>query len=162
MYSPSRLFVAILVVVAAVVLFTALMRAQARQPPAPTEAADLRHPLSYVEDKARAAVTGQPIAVRAYTDEIFARSLLAPAASSLKERVFKNELAFRTGGHVGILEQDIVTTVNNHVEQLKAPLFLRLSIGQLQIARQNLLKHVPANSDPAKGSPTQVLSPAEA
>jgi hypothetical protein len=124
----------------------------------------MRPPLSYIEDKAYAAQHNDPASVRAFTDEIFARTVLNGAAPSLSDRLYRNEVAFRGGQHAGVSEDDLVTAVNARVSLFGLPKYMRTTRGQAHIAREDLREHVRhyANNDTRQRSPAAVLSPAEA
>jgi hypothetical protein len=124
----------------------------------------MRHPLDFVEARARAAHDNSPESVRALTDEVFARTILAGASETLRDRVSRNELAFRNGARDGIAENDIVAVFNRHAASPDVPGYLRVSRGQLHAHRQDLRRFVRSysRSDPDQLEPPASLSPIEA
>src|SRR5262249_29503479 len=124
----------------------------------------MKHPLSYIEEKAIAAASDDPQAVRAFTNEIIARTMLAQSAPSIADRLFRNEMAFRARQHPGILEQDIVDSINRNVSLWKLPSFMRTNRAQLQAYRREsrgFVRHY-ARADEKPTEQADTLSPAEA
>jgi hypothetical protein len=122
------------------------------------------HPLSSVEEKAVAAKNNAPETVRAFTDEVFERSLFAGAAPSIKDRLFVNEHSFRHHQGNAIAERDIAAAFNNRVGALGLPAFMSVGVGQISANRNFTRMYVRsyAGSDGGRGEPPVGLSPAEA
>jgi hypothetical protein len=116
-----------------------------------------------VELKARAAYGNEPQAVRAFTDKIFEHSTLADAARSIKDRVYRNELAFRNGQRGWASADNLVDAVNENVRRFNLPGHTRLTKRQLHMVREDLRFYVRhfAFGDPLRGNVPEDLSPAE-
>lgn len=157
MSTASRLFLAGVVVLAVIAFVRA---AAAQNPPRPPHLAATDH----VQIKARAAKGDDPVAVRALVDEIFKRSLFAKAAPSLRDRVYRAEIAFRRGSHGPILEQDLIEATNTHVTRFGAPAFARTTHAQIGLFRDFLRRLVPdlGLARGSRGHLNPQMAPAEA
>jgi len=124
---------------------------------------DLMPGYAQVELKARTAYGNEPQAVRAFIDEVFERSILAKSALSIKDRVFRNELALRNGHRGWVSADDLVNAVNENVRRFNLPTHMRLTKRQLQMAREDLRFYVRhfAFGNPLRGDVSEGLSPAE-
>jgi len=123
-------------------------------------------PSARLQLKAKAAKDATPSSVRSFTDEVF-QSTVGDIALSLRDRLFKAELAFKKGTQLSIQEDQYIETINQAVDLYRGPEFLKTNKGQLQRLRVATRKAVPdLVSVPGRdGMPEVVgseMSPAEA
>jgi hypothetical protein len=122
-----------------------------------------------LNQRAEAAAGNSPEAVRAFTDGIFESSLMGgDVAESLKDRIYRNEFAFRHGQQPGIQEQALVKLANDQIHQHDGASFMYVTVGQLHMSRENMRALVPglagasAKGGVSSGRVAGEMSPAEA
>lgn len=153
---------------AVILSVTGLFLFMSRSSPAAAEKP--RFPLDKLNEKAKKAKDGTPTSLRAFTDEVFAATVPADVAPSLKERLFKCEDAFRKGTHGAIREDDFVRTVNDNVTLFAGPDFAKTSKGQVRklrkLTKQRVADLAIPQADVAaetpEEEPSELMSPAEA
>src|SRR5437867_566159 len=153
-----RALIVAAIVLAIVVFVAKLMSAQVTPAPRHRIATD------FVEETAKAATDDDPRSVRRFVDEIFNRSMFAKAPASVRDRVFRSELAFRNGRHVAIAEDTLRETINEFARRADAPGHVKTSEGQLHIFREGMRRWIPHFAGP-KPTPHGLgieMSPAEA
>ncbi len=110
---------------------------------------------------ARSASTNEPDAVRQFTNELLRSSpITSSAAASLADRVYKTELAFRSGAHPGIFDDDVIAATNDEVRRFGLPSHDRVTKGQFQLVREDLEYFTRGFA--SHRSHAEVMSPAEA
>jgi hypothetical protein len=117
-----------------------------------------------IEEKAKMARDNVPSHIEDLVDEVFGRSVLSKAAPSIKERVYRNELAFRNNQRSAIAEQRLVRVANERVRRTALPEHMRWGKRQLRMNREEtrfFVRHF-AGSDPTKGTVSDDMSPLEA
>jgi hypothetical protein len=164
MFSLVRIVTFVLVLVGIATLLGRIGRAQ-------EPSRRHRTALNFLEEKARAARSDNPQAVRAYIDEIFDRSLFSGAAESIRDRVYRNELAYRKGTLGAIAETTFVGGLNDQVRTMNSPTFspqayMRTTEGQVRLFRESLRFFVPNlgmmhGEAPVTTHATPQMSPAE-
>lgn len=105
------------------------------------------NPLVRVNEKARAAKSGDEAAVRALTDEIFTTFSFdqGPAGmdDAIKERLVRAEVNYRRGGGRGSSEFRIVHMVNLLARKLGAPAYAHTNVFEVRRLRSALLPFTP-------------------
>ena len=87
---------------------------------------------------ARSARSNAPDAIRALVREVFRQSeLIAEVAPSIEQRLIDAELALRSGASRGVREEDVISAVNEAVEQWRLPAFFKTSVGQFRLFRES-------------------------
>jgi len=110
--------------------------ATAQSTPAPT--AQIPHylsPLDLIEDLAQRASSGNADAVLAMTDAALNCSIFADSAHSIRDRVYRAEIAFRNGLQKSILEIRLVKAINEVASLAFAPEALKTSEDQVHMFR---------------------------
>ncbi|HYH86698.1 MAG TPA: hypothetical protein VEX60_14700 [Pyrinomonadaceae bacterium] len=104
------------------------------------------NPLAALNAKVRTAKSGGEGAARALADEIFANFNFdqAPAGmtDALKDRLVRAEVNYRNGGK-GVIETDIVRTVNRLAHVLKAPDFARTNLYEVRRLQVGIAPYMP-------------------
>lgn len=113
-------------------------------------AAKTDNPLSGLDLRAQEAKSGDPEAVRALADEIFATTapepeFQNPVVEDVKDRLVRAEVEYksRSTGQESIDENNIVRTVNQVADVLQLPDYARTSPLQVRLLRLSLLPHLP-------------------
>jgi len=128
--------------------------------------------LEGIELRANLASVNDPESVRALTDEILARSPVASAPESLKDRLHRAELAFRRGAQAPVSEADLASRLNEEVDhsmptaKVRIPSYMRTSEDQIRTVRTFVRRFVPDLVKTSDGAPepmgkTKGMSPAE-
>jgi hypothetical protein len=121
--------------------------------------------LNAINAAAAGAETNLAASVRDLTDTVFDRfQPHIPLGHSIRERVARNELAFRLGSHSPILETAVAAAVNRATDAHALSAWMRTSVAQLHLFRTGLRRHVPELIGAAsKNTPlSEEMSPAEA
>lgn len=163
----SKIVLVAVIVVGAIVVFGVRGRAQNER----EKAQRSKLPLSYVEEKARAARIDDPKSIRALTDEVFERSSFREAPESIRARVFRSELSYRRGTFPAVSEEDFVHALNEPFGSLRALSIagaqeIRTTTGQVHQFRQIMKQYVPNLShlnpgEPPSGRVSATMSPSE-
>ena len=117
------------------------------QPDAVRESEPPRRPSSAIErinEKARAARSGQPDAVRELTDAVFETivdpdAVSADAARELKDRVHRSEMGYRQGKRKGVDEIEVVKVINGLAKKYGAPDYAKTNQGEVRELRMSML-----------------------
>lgn len=130
-------------------------------------------PLAALNDKARAAKSGDEAAVRGLADEIFSQFSVgnAPAGltDSVKDRLVRAEVNYRAGRGKGISDAQVVGMVNRLAHEVGAPAFARTDVFELRRLKTGLLpytsdlqSHALGNAVGRKDPKEPSMSPLEA
>lgn len=108
-------------------------------------AARAAKPLAGLNDKARAAKSGDEAAVRGLADEVFNQVEMgsAPAglADAVKDRLVRAEINYRAGHGKGISDAAAVRMVNRLAHEVGAPAFARTDVFELRRLKAGLLPY---------------------
>jgi hypothetical protein len=103
--------------------------------------------LDSIDEKALQAKDNDESSVRELADAVFAAPEFAviPTADreAMKERVLSAELDYRSGQGEGIVEENIVETVNELADKFSAPDYARTSALQVRVLRAGLMNRYP-------------------
>jgi hypothetical protein len=136
-------------------------------------AARASRPLAGLNDKARAAKSGDEAAVRGLADEIFSQFKVdnAPAGltDSVKDRLVRAEVNYRAGRGKAISDAQVVGMVNRLAHEVGAPAFARTDVFELRRLKTGLLpytsdlqSHAVGNAVGRKDPKEPSMSPLEA
>ena len=114
-------------------------------------------PLDQIENLAQQATWGEASAVRSLADAALNCSIFAGSTHSIRDRIWRAELAFRTGKQKAVSEVRLVTSINQMASLAFAPEFLKTSEDQIQALRMMLNATMPHFVGLSDG-----MSPAEA
>ncbi len=102
-------------------------------------------PLASLNDKARAAKSGEEAAVRGLADEIFSQfdTEHAPAGldDAIKDRLVRAEVNYRSSHGQGISDAQVVRMVNRLTHEIGAPSFARTDVFELRRLKTGLLPY---------------------
>lgn len=118
----------------------------------------------YIDERAIVARVDSPDSVRFLVNEIFDRSAFSQAAASLRDRLFRAELAFRRGEHRAVIEDDLVAAVNRQADAFGAPSYVTTSTEQVRLFRRfmrRLMPHIGSMEGKQTGIES-AMSPSEA
>ena len=121
--------------------------ASARSLTARPPATEMFDPLKHINDKARAAKSGDPLAVRALADEILdVRGLGIPETvlNDMKDRLTRAELDHQTKGKQKAIDEiDVVKMVNSLAEKLELPDYAKTNTWQVRSLRMGVWPSLP-------------------
>lgn len=116
------------------------------QPDAVQEGEPERKPtaIERINEKARAARSGQPDAVRELTDAVFEtivdpNYVSADAARELKDRVYRSEMEYRQGKRKGVDEIEVVKVINGLAKKYEAPDYAKTNQREVRELRMSML-----------------------
>ena len=108
-------------------------------------AARASKPLAQLNEKARAAKSGDEAAIRSLADEIFSQFSAdqAPAglADAIKDRLVRAEVNYRAGRGKGISDANAVQMVNRLAHEVGAPAFARTDVFEFRRLKMGLLPY---------------------
>lgn len=101
-----------------------------------------------LEKRAVAAKGNDPQAVAALVDGVFSiprafPRLPGPVESAVKNRLVQAEILYRQGKGPGVQEQDVVDTLNELVDRLGGPPYLKTTLSQVRVLRMSLAFRLP-------------------
>jgi hypothetical protein len=122
-------------------------------------------PLARLNEKARAAKTGDEAAIRELADEVLGQvnADRAPAglADAIKERLVSAEVRYRAGSGKAISDAKIVRMVNRLAREIGAPAFARTDVFELRRMKLGLLPFTSDLQTRAVGGPPGRRNPRE-
>ena len=119
--------------------------APAPSAPAPESETPRRpSPLERINEKARAARSGEEHAVGELTDAVFNTivgddEVSAAATKELKGRVFRSEMEYRRGKRKGVEEVEVVKVINGLAKKYGAPDYAKTNQGEVRELRMSML-----------------------
>ena len=120
---------------------TAPVHAQSPVPPGPGRR--LVSPLDAIEVRAQEAGSGDATLVRTLVDDALNASIFAGSAGSIRERVFRAEMSFRSGKGQAISEPALVGAINSVASIAFAPEAFKTSDEQVHALRIMLNATIP-------------------
>jgi hypothetical protein len=113
-----------------------------------------------IQIKSKEANNNDPKAVRALVDEIFRQTGFADASPSVRDRVTRAELAYRTGLERPIDVNTFVRALNKTASALPLPGYFKTSIDQVRLQQLFVAAHAPTLW--SQDDNPELLAPSEA
>jgi hypothetical protein len=135
---------AIVTIAVASLFWIKITQVQAQEP----QSSQWQHPGKLIDQKASKLRADDENSVRALADEVFNYPhafgrMPIEIESGVKQRLVQAEVAFHTGRHSGVSEEDVVTLVNQIGNKLGLPSYARTTPKQVRTIRMSLMLESP-------------------